>query len=176
MPKLAGAEDKTKAKLACEIIYKRRATLKGKQSSKTLPRTPGTPLPGYSLTHFSLLHCLNGLETEVTRLRTENDWKDAEIDDLKRWLDKDQPMMEGQEEGSSLMMTLKAFFDQKESKVRVPEPHDWEGDWQGLSTFKRECETWIADRKITRYEDVPKAITMIAGWMKGPAAQWYTMS
>ena len=28
--------------------------------------------------------CLNGLETEVIRLRTENDQKDAEINDLKK--------------------------------------------------------------------------------------------
>ena len=58
MPKLPGAEDKAKAKLAWELIYKRRATLKGKQSPKTLPRTPGTPLPPNSLTHFSLLQCI----------------------------------------------------------------------------------------------------------------------
>ena len=55
MPKLAGAEDKAKAKIAWELIYKRRSTLKGKQSPKTLARTPGTHLPGHSLTHFSLL-------------------------------------------------------------------------------------------------------------------------
>ena len=58
----------------------------------------------------------------------ENDRKDAEIEDLKKRIDEDQPTMEGQEGGSSLMMTLKAFFNQKELKVRVPEPHDWEGD------------------------------------------------
>ena len=74
------------------------------------------------------------------------------------------------------MMMLKTFFEQKESKVCVPEPHDWEGDRKGLETFKRECKTWIADRKLTRYKDVLKAITMIAGWMKGTAAQWYTIN
>ena len=83
---------------------------------------------------------LMGLETEVVRLRTENDRKDAEIDEHL-------PTTEGEEEngGTSLMTTLKAFFEQKESKVRVPEPHDWEGDRKGLETFKRECETWITD-------------------------------
>ena len=84
---------------------------------------------------------LNGLETEVIRLWTENDRKDTEIEDLEKRIDEDQPTTEGQEGGSSLMMMLKAFFDQKESKVRVPKPHDWEGDWKGLGTFKRECET-----------------------------------
>ena len=44
MPKIARAEAKAWAKKACELIYKRRATLKGKQSPKTPPRTPGTPL------------------------------------------------------------------------------------------------------------------------------------
>ena len=120
---------------------------------------------------------LTGLESEVVRLRDENDRKGAEIDDLKKQIDERRPTTEGEEEeGTSLMTTLKAFFEQKESKVRVPEPHDWEGDRKGLETFKRECETWIADRKITRYQDVPKAITMIAGWMKGTAAQWYTIN
>ena len=44
MPELAGAEDKDKAKMAWELIYKKGSTLKGKQSPQTLPRTPGTPL------------------------------------------------------------------------------------------------------------------------------------
>ena len=56
MPRFARAEDKDKAKKGWELIYKRRSTLKGKQSPKTVARTPGTPLPGHSLTHFSLLH------------------------------------------------------------------------------------------------------------------------
>ena len=121
---------------------------------------------------------LTGLETKVVRPQTENDRKDTEIEDLKKRIDEHHPTTEGEEEEerTSLMMTLKAFFEQKESKVRVPEPHDWEGDRKGLKTFKRECETWIADRRITRYQDVPKAITMIAGWMKGTTAQWYTIN
>ena len=122
---------------------------------------------------------LNGLEAEVVRLQLENDRKGAEINELKKQVDERQPTTVGkgeEEEQMSLMTTLKAFFEQKESKVRIPEPHDWEGDRKGLETFKRECETWIADRKITRYQDVPKAITMIAGWMKGTVAQWYTIN
>ena len=121
---------------------------------------------------------LTGLKTKVVRLRMENDQKDAEIDDLKKRIDKRHPTMEGEEEEEkmSLMTTLKAFFEQKELKVQVPEPHDWEGDQKGLKTFKRECETWIADRRITRYQDVPKAIMMITGWMKGTVAQWYTIN
>ena len=119
---------------------------------------------------------LNGLENEVIRLRTENDQKDMEIDDLKKRIDEGLPTTEGTEGGTSLMTMLKAFFEQKESKVHVRKPHDWEGDRKGLSTFKRECKTWITDRKLTRYKDVPKVITMITRWMKGNAAQWYTIN
>ena len=45
MPRIVRAEDKDKAKMAWELIYKKGSTLKGKQSSKTVARTPGTPLP-----------------------------------------------------------------------------------------------------------------------------------
>ena len=58
MPGMARAETKVKAKIVCELIYKRRATLKGKLSPQNWARTPGTPLPGLSLTHSSLLHRL----------------------------------------------------------------------------------------------------------------------
>ena len=68
MPRIARAEDKSKSKQGWELIYKRRSTLKGKQSPKTLARTPGTPLPGYSLTHFSLLHRERVLQLEFLEL------------------------------------------------------------------------------------------------------------
>ena len=55
MPKLAGAEEMAKAKKAWELIYKDGTTLKGNHSPEILARTPGTPLTGYSLTHYSLL-------------------------------------------------------------------------------------------------------------------------
>ena len=46
-----------------ELIYKEGATLKG-DDPETLARTPGTPLPPHSLTHFSLLH--HGGNSRVT--------------------------------------------------------------------------------------------------------------
>ena len=67
MPELTGAEDKAKAKIAWELIYKWRSTLKGKQSPETLARTPGTHLPGHSLTHFSLLHHVVSLHMLVRK-------------------------------------------------------------------------------------------------------------
>ena len=76
--------------------------------------------------------------------------------------------------GNELFMaTLKAFFEQKESKVRIHELHDWEGDQKGFETFKRECETWLADQKVKNPE---RSISLIMGYMKGSAAQWYTMN
>ena len=60
MPKLAGAEEMAKAKKAWELIYKDGTTLNGNHPPKTMVRTPGTPLPGHSLTHSSLLQCHSG--------------------------------------------------------------------------------------------------------------------
>ena len=56
MPRIARAEDKSESKQGWELIYKKRNYSKWKTSPKTVARTPGTPLPGHSLTHFSLLH------------------------------------------------------------------------------------------------------------------------
>ena len=73
----------------------------------------------------------------------------------------------------SFMAMFKAFFEQKESKVHVPKPHHWEGDRKGFDTFKQECKTWLADRRVTNQG---KAVTLIMGYMKGLAAQWYTIN
>ena len=55
MPRIARAEDKSESKQGWGLIYKKRNYSKWETSPKTMARTPGTPLPGYSLTHFSLL-------------------------------------------------------------------------------------------------------------------------
>ena len=55
MPQITRAEAKAKAKRGWELIYKRRNYSKRETFPKTVARTPGTPLPGHSLTHFSLL-------------------------------------------------------------------------------------------------------------------------
>ena len=57
MPKLAGAEDKAKAKMACELIYKREATLNGNDPPKLYLGplallcllTPSLPSPCYNV-------------------------------------------------------------------------------------------------------------------------------
>ena len=109
------------------------------------------------------------LENEVIQLRNENWQNDDEIQEIKDQLINSQgpSTMMGNE---SFMATLKVFFEKKESKVRVPEPHNWEGDWKEFDTFKRECETWLTGQKVT---DQGKAVTLT---MKGLATQWYTIN
>ena len=70
---------------------------------------------------------LTKLENEVIRLRNENNRKDDQISELRDQLagTTGPSMTMGAE---SFIATLKALFEQKESKVHVPEPHDWEGD------------------------------------------------
>ena len=56
MPRIARAEDKSESKQGWVLIYKKRNYSKWETSPKTVARTPGTPLPGHSLTQSSLLH------------------------------------------------------------------------------------------------------------------------
>ena len=58
MPRIVRAEDESESKQGCELIYKKRNYSKWETSPKTMARTTGTPLPGHSLTHFSLLQRL----------------------------------------------------------------------------------------------------------------------
>ena len=115
---------------------------------------------------------LTGLENEVIQLKNENNQKDEEIEELQTQITNalGPSMIMG---NKSFMAMLKAFFEQKESKVHVPEPHNWEGDWEWFNTFQWECETWLTDQKVTNQG---KAVTLIAGYMKGLAAQWYTIN
>ena len=66
MPRIARAEDKDKAKTACELIYKKGSTLKGKQS----PQTRLGPLALLSLDTPSLTSpCYTMLEVRETLSR-----------------------------------------------------------------------------------------------------------
>ena len=55
LPKKKKPRANGQAKMVWELIYKESATLKG-DDPETLTKTPGTPLPEYSLTQSSLLH------------------------------------------------------------------------------------------------------------------------
>ena len=61
-----------------------------------------------------------------------------------------------------------------EKRAKVPKPHDYDGDRQKLPTFAREAETYIADQGLDRVADTEKAINIIAGYLTGTAATWYT--
>ena len=66
---------------------------------------------------------LTGLENEVIWLWNENLQKDEQINELQDQLigTAGPSTMTGTE---SFIAMLKAFFEQKESKVCIPEPHD----------------------------------------------------
>ena len=115
---------------------------------------------------------LTRLENEVIQLRDENHRKDEQIEELKSQIGAtaDPSTTTG---NATFMATLKAFFEQKELKVGIPEPHNWEGDRKGFKTFKRECKTWLNDQKVN---DNTKAVTLITGHLKGVATQWYTIN
>ena len=123
---------------------------------------------GTGLTIEQALEQVNGwltrLENEVIQLRNKNAWKDEQIDKLKEQLAATGQGPSTTTGNESFMATLKAFFEQNESKVRIPKLHDWEGDRKGFKTFQRECETWLKDRKV---QDEQKAVVLIAGYMKG---------
>ena len=106
-------------------------------------------------------------------MRDENIRKDEQINELKEQLAATGQGPSTTMDNNTFMAMLKAFFEQKESKVSVPEPHDWEGDRKGFETFRRECEMWLEDQKV---QDEQKAIILIAGYMKGSATQWYTIN
>ena len=61
-----------------------------------------------------------------------------------------------------------------EKKAKVPKPHDYDGDRQKLPTFAREAETYIVDQGLDRAADTERAINVIAGYLTGTAAAWYT--
>ena len=68
---LGAPQRMAKAKQAWELIYKLGTTLNGNYPPETMARTPGTPLPRHSLTHFSLLHHLVLFITLNTPLRMD---------------------------------------------------------------------------------------------------------
>ena len=113
---------------------------------------------------------LGSLEIEIVQLWEENWEKDIRINKLRDQIVQDGPSMTTGS-NDTFMAMLKAFFDKKESRVKVPKPHNWEGDQKGFDTFKRECMTWLEDRNLVEDDNIPKVITMVAGWMKGLATQ-----
>ena len=75
----------------------------------------------------------------------------------------------------SLATTITRLLE-TEKKAKVPKPHDYDGDRQKLPTFCREAETYIIDQRLDGDRDTEKAINIIAGYMTGNAASWYTIA
>ena len=114
---------------------------------------------------------LQSLENEVIQLWSKNEEKTCQIKQLQNPNPNNTSNLTTP---NSFMTMLKAFFEQKENKVQVPKPHNWDSNKRALNTFIWESKTWLEDWKLTLPSNTAKAITMIAGYMKGPVAQWYT--
>lgn len=151
---------------------------------------------GTEITMEQLAAQLNVLAVEVNTLRTINKQKEAETADLRRKLEKanyylkhpnapqtppPEKLRELEEEEPTtqegiMAAILKAFLN-KEKKVRIPEPHHWDGDRKALDTFFRECEAYLEDRNMANdFDDVERRrqIMIIAGYMKDSPSQWVT--
>ena len=151
---------------------------------------------GTEITMEQLAAQLNVLAAEVTTLRTINEQKEAKTRDLRRKLEKanyylanpnaprtppPEPPREPEPEEATtqegiMAAILKAFLT-KEKKVKLPEPHVWDGDRKVLDTFFRECEAYLEDRNLADdYDDQERRrqIMIIAGYMKDAPSQWVT--
>lgn len=79
------------------------------------------------------------------------------------------------ENNSGLARTLKELIV-SEKRARIPKLHDYDGERAKLLTFCREAEAYIVDQGPEVYKDTEKAINIIAGYLTGNAAQWYTIA
>ena len=104
------------------------------------------------------------MNAELTALRQENEELRSQIA---------APSASGAPQTESLAATITRLLT-SEKKAKVPKPHDYDGDRQKLPTFCREAETYIIDQGLDRDSDTEKAINIIAGYMTGAAATWYT--
>ena len=111
------------------------------------------------------------MDEKLTRLETELAAVKEENQELRSQL-QGGPSASGPTE-NSLAATITQLLA-SERRAKVPKPHDYDGDRQKLPTFTREAETYIADQGLDRAVDTEKAINVIAGYLTGTAATWYT--
>ena len=104
------------------------------------------------------------MEATITALTEENKELRAQLA---------EPSTSGSNNG--LAQSLKELFV-SEKRVKIPKPHDYDGDKQKLPTFCREAETYIIDQGLDTRADTEKAINVIAGYLTGNAATWYTIA
>ena len=108
---------------------------------------------------------LKVLDGKITRLETELAAVREENQELRSQL-AGSPAS-GPAPTESLAATITQLLNKSEKKARVPKPHDYDGDRQKLPTY-------IMDQGLDREADTEKAINIIAGYMTGTAAAWYT--
>ena len=108
---------------------------------------------------------LTRLETELTAVKQENQELRSQITE--------GPTTLGSTANEGLAATITRLLT-SEKKAKVPKPHDYDGDRQKLPTFAREAETYIVDQGLDKMADTERAINVIAGYLTGTAATWYT--
>ena len=118
-----------------------------------------------------LARLLRAMDEKLTHLETELAAVKEENQELRSQLNAG-PSASGPATDNSLAATITKLLSEK--KARVPKPHDYDGDRQKLPTFAREAETYIIDQGLDRAADTEKAINIIAGYLTGTAATWYT--
>ena len=119
-----------------------------------------------------LARLLKAMDDKLTRLETELTAVKEENEELRSQLNAG-PSASGPAQNESLAATI-TWLLTSEKKAKVPKPHDYDGDRQKLPTFAREAETYIVDQGLDRMADTEKAINIIAGYLTGAAATWYT--
>lgn len=109
---------------------------------------------------------MTNMEAEMIALRQQNEELRAQI--------ASGPSASGPQTDSLAAAITQLFTSEK--KAKVPKPHDYDGDRQKLLTFCREAETYIIDQGLDGDRNTEKAINIIAGYMTGSAATWYTIA
>lgn len=104
------------------------------------------------------------MEATITALTEENKVLRAQLE---------EPPASGS--SNSLAQTIKELLV-SEKKAKIPKPHDYNGDRQKLPTFCQEAETYIQDQGLDSWANTEKAINIIARYLTGNAATWYTIA
>lgn len=117
---------------------------------------------------------LTALKGLVTTLKTDNDRKQEEIDELHVQL-VSGPSAPAQENPYTLTRMLKEVFA-SEKKAKVPKPHNYDGDRSKLPTFCQEVEAYIINQKPMDNNKTEKVINVITGYLTGNVATWYTIA
>ena len=124
---------------------------------------------GTQINEEELARLLREMNEKITNLQTELAAVKEENEELRAQIT--GPSTSGPK-NDKLAATITQLLSEKRAKV--PKPHDYDGDRQKLPTFCREAETYIIDQGLDGESDTEKAVNIIAGYMTGAAATWYT--